>query len=436
MEPESIINLDFFTLENSILTFIMFILLIFSALISGSEVAFFSLTPANKERLRKKKNKDVFTLLSKTDRLLATILISNNFVNVAVVTISTFLANDLFIFKNELTTFIVQVVLITFLILLFGEIIPKLYANKTQVKFSIFMSKPLIALELLFYPLSTLLVKSTSFISRNISPKEGISMDELSKALQLTKNSDINNEKNILEGIVRFSNICVVDVIKPRIEVLAIDIESNFNEIKEFVLECSYSRIPVYRDNLDTIEGILYVKDLLTHLDEGDEFQWQKIIREPYFVPETKKINDLLKEFQQKKVHLAIVVDEYGGTSGIITMEDILEEILGSLNQENEDNHEKKYIKTQNNDFIFEASTLLNDFLKIIGSRENPFVEVEGEADTLAGLILEIKGELPQKNDIIIYNNFKFKILEVDERRIIKILCFKPTLAVKSIENK
>jgi len=414
----------------------MFILLIFSALISGSEVAFFSLTPANKERLRKKKNKDVFTLLSKTDRLLATILISNNFVNVAVVTISTFLANDLFIFKNELTTFIVQVVLITFLILLFGEIIPKLYANKTQVKFSIFMSKPLIALELLFYPLSTLLVKSTSFISRNISPKEGISMDELSKALQLTKNSDINNEKNILEGIVRFSNICVVDVIKPRIEVLAIDIESNFNEIKEFVLECSYSRIPVYRDNLDTIEGILYVKDLLTHLDEGDEFQWQKIIREPYFVPETKKINDLLKEFQQKKVHLAIVVDEYGGTSGIITMEDILEEILGSLNQENEDNHEKKYIKTQNNDFIFEASTLLNDFLKIIGSRENPFVEVEGEADTLAGLILEIKGELPQKNDIIIYNNFKFKILEVDERRIIKILCFKPTLAVKSIENK
>ena len=426
MEPDSIINSDFFTLENSILTIIMFILLILSALISGSEVAFFSLTPSNKEKLRKKGNKDVFILLKKADRLLATILISNNFVNVAIVTISTFLSYNLFVFKSELTIFLVQIVLITFFILLFGEIIPKLYANKAQVKFSIFMSKPLIALEFIFYPLSSLLVKSTSLISKKISTKGAISMDELSKALELTKNSDIKNEKNILEGIVRFSNICVVDVIKPRIEVSAIDLESNFSDIKKFVLKCRYSRIPVYKGNLDTIKGILYVKDLLIHLNEGNEFQWQKIVRDAYFVPETKKINDLLKEFQKKKVHLAIVVDEYGGTSGIVTMEDILEEILGNLNQENDDNSDKKYIKTQTNDYIFEASTLLNDFFKIMDIKGNPFAEIEGEADTLAGLILEIKGELPLKNEIITYNNFKFKVLEVDDRRIIKILCFKP----------
>ena len=282
------------------------------------------------------------------------------------------------------------------------------------------MAGPLTFLTYLFRPLSTLLIRSTSLISKRMAKKDGLSMDQLSKALELTEDAEINDEKDILEGIVRFSNIAAIDIIRPRINIIALDIEDSFEVVKNVVIEHGYSRLPVYRENLDTIEGILYVKDLLAHLKEPQNFAWQSLIRPAYFVPETKKINDLLEEFQVKKVHMAIIVDEYGGTSGIVTMEDILEEIVGEINDEY-DEKEETYTKLSNNTYIFEACTLLNDFIKIVDADPDSFKDIEGEADTLAGLILEIKGELPGKNDVITYQRHKFTILEVDNRRIKKI---------------
>ena len=250
--------------------------------------------------------------------------------------------------------------------------------------------------------------------------KDNLSIDQLSKALELTKDTAINEEKDILEGIVRFGNIDAVDIIRPRINVIAIDSNSTYQQVKEIITEHGYSRMPVYEENLDNITGILYVKDLLLHLDEKNDFRWQTLIRPAYFVPESKKINDLLEEFQSKKVHLAIVVDEYGQTAGIVTMEDIIEEIVGDINDEY-DEQEIVYTRDKNGAFIFEASTLLNDFYKITDIDEDTFQEVEGDADTLAGLILELKGELPLKDEVITYKEHQFKILEVDNRRIKKI---------------
>ncbi len=282
------------------------------------------------------------------------------------------------------------------------------------------MARPLTFLTYLFRPLSVLLIKSTSIISKRIAKKDELSIDQLSKALELTEDAEINEEKDILEGIVRFSNIDAIDIIRPRINIIAIDTKDNFDHVKAIFIEHGYSRLPVFKDNLDTIEGILYVKDLLAHLKEDASFNWQSLIRPAYFVPETKKINDLLEEFQLKKVHMAIVVDEYGGTSGIVTMEDILEEIVGEINDEY-DEKEETYTRLPNNVYLFEACTLLNDFIKIVDADQDIFKDIEGEADTLAGLILEIKGELPQKDEIIVYHEHKFTILEVDNRRIKKI---------------
>lgn len=400
---------------------VLLFLLLVSALVSASEVAYFSLSPGELDKLKEKGYDKVAGLHKKSDLLLSTILISNNFVNVGIVILSTYLVDSLFDFSaNPVLGFVIQVFVVTFLLLLFGEIMPKLYANRTQVKVAILMAGPLTFLSYLFRPLSMLLIRSTSIISRRISTKTDLSIDQLSKALQLTKDAEINEEKEILEGIVRFSNIDAIDIIRPRISIVALDIEDNFGRIKELVIEHGYSRLPVYRDNLDTIEGILYVKDLLAHLKEPLDFNWQTLIRPAYFVPETKKISDLLEEFQSKKVHMAIVVDEYGGTSGIVTMEDILEEIVGEINDEY-DEKEETFTRLSGNVYIFEAYTLLNDFIKIVGADQDSFRDIEGEADTLAGLILEIKGELPRKNEVIAYRGHKFTVLEVDNRRIKKI---------------
>ena len=426
MEPDTYstalaVPLGTFTFVDVIFIIVLLFLLLCSALVSASEVAYFSLTPGELEKIKEKGYDKVYSLHKKPNLLLSTILISNNFVNVGIVILSTYLVNSLFDFSNNLILgFVIQVVLVTFVILLFGEIIPKLYANRSQVKVAVFMAAPLMFLTYLFRPLSVLLIKSTSIISKRMAKKDGLSIDQLSKALELTKDEDITEEKEILEGIVRFSNISAIDIIRPRINVIAIDIEDSFEHVKDVVIEHGYSRLPVYRENLDTIEGILYVKDLLAHLKEQQDFKWQSLLRPAYFVPETKKINDLLEEFQTKKVHLAIVVDEYGGTSGIVTMEDILEEIVGEINDEY-DEKEETYIKIHSNTYIFEASTLLNDFTKIVNADPDSFKDIEGEADTLAGLILEIKGELPKRNDVITYQNYKFTILEVDSRRIKKI---------------
>lgn len=410
-----------FDLFDIILLVILILLLLCSALVSASEVAYFSLTPGELEKLQGKGYQKVINLHKKPNLLLSTILITNNFVNVGIVILSTYLVNSLFDFSaNPVMGFIIQVILVTFIILLCGEIVPKLYANRRQVRTAVAMAGPLTFLTYLFRPLSTLLINSTSLISRHINKKSKISIDQLSKALELTKDAEINEEKDILEGIVRFSNIDAIDIICPRINIIAIDIEDSFDKVKAIVIEHGYSRLPVYRDNLDTIEGILYVKDLLAHLKESENFNWQSLIRPAYFVPETKKINDLLEEFQLKKVHMAIVVDEYGGTSGIVTMEDILEEIVGEINDEY-DEKEETFVKVKNNTYIFEACTLLNDFNKITDADPDSFKDIEGEADTLAGLILEIKGELPRKNEVITYREHKFTILEVDNRRIKKI---------------
>lgn len=415
------IPVEAFNFTDIISIAVLLFLLLCSALISGSEVAYFSLAPGELAKLKEKGYEKVCNLHKKPNRLLATILISNNFVNVAIVILSSWLVNSLFDFTaNPFTGFIIQVILVTFVILLFGEIIPKLYANRSQLKVAIFMAGPLTFLSWLFRPLSVLLIKSTSVISKRMARKDGLSIDQLSKALELTQDSEINDEKDILEGIVRFSNIYAIDIIRPRINIIALDIEDSFEEVKKVVVEHGYSRLPVYKENLDTIEGVLYVKDLLAHLQEEAGFKWQSLIRPAYFVPETKKINDLLEDFQSKKVHLAIVVDEYGGTSGIVTMEDILEEIVGEINDEY-DEKEETYTKIKNNAYIFEASTLLNDFIKIVDADKDCFREAEGEADTLAGLMLEIKGELPQRSEVITYREHKFTILDVDSRRIKKI---------------
>lgn len=410
-----------FHLTDFISLLILLLLLLISALISASEVAYFSLTPGQLEELEEKKYEKVLSLHRKPDKLLATILISNNFVNVGIVILSAYLVDSLFDFSaNPLLGFLIQVVAVTFIILLFGEIIPKLYANRSSQRVAIFMASPLTFLGYVFRPLSSLLIRSTSVISKRIAKKDSLSMDQLSKALELTNDSELSEEKDILEGIVRFSNIYAIDIIQPRINIIAVSLEDNFNHIRQLIIEHGYSRLPVYNDNLDNIVGVLYIKDLLAHLKEDEHFKWQPLIRPAYFVPETKKVNDLLEEFQSKKVHLAIVVDEYGGTSGIVTMEDILEEIVGEINDET-DEQERTYIKIKNNAFLFEGHTLLNDFEKIVGLDSDSFKEIEGEADTLAGLILEIKGELPRKNEIIIYREHKFTIVDVDNRRIKKI---------------
>lgn len=410
-----------FTPIDVVFCILLVFLLVCSALVSGSEVAFFSLSPSQLKYLEDKGYTKARTLHDKPESLLATILISNNFVNVAIVVISTYLVNSLFDFSAyPVLGFVIQVIVVTFVILLVGEIIPKLYANRAHLNMVIFMAGPLSFLSRLFRPLSYLLIGSTSIIRKRMDKKDGLSLDQLSKALELTKDKSITEEKDILEGIVRFGNIDAVDIIRPRINVVALDSQYTYQQVKEVITENGYSRMPVYEENLDNIVGILYVKDLLQHLDETNDFNWQTLIRPAYFVPETKKINDLLEEFQFKKVHLAIVVDEYGGTSGIVTMEDIIEEIVGDINDEY-DEQEIVYTRDKNGAFIFEASTLLNDFYKITDIDEDTFLEVEGDADTLAGLILELKGELPRKDEIITYKDHQFKILEVDNRRIKKI---------------
>jgi len=410
-----------FDVLDIVFIIILLFLLLCSALVSGSEVAYFSLTPAELDKLREKRYEKVIHLHQKPNLLLSTILITNNFVNVGIVILSTYLVNTLFDFSGyPILGFIIQVIVVTFLILLFGEIMPKLYANRSQMRVAILMAAPLTFLTYLFRPLSLLLIRSTSIISKRIAKKDGLSIDQLSKALELTQDAELNEEKEILEGIVRFSNIDAIDIICPRINIIGLEIEDSFEQVRNTVIEHGYSRLPVYRENLDTIEGILYVKDLLAYLKESKDFKWQKLIRPAYFVPETKKINDLLEEFQTKKVHMAIIVDEYGGTSGIVTMEDILEEIVGEINDEY-DEKEETFTKLPDNKYIFEACTLLNDFIKIVDADQDSFKDIEGEADTLAGLILEIKGELPEKNEVITYQGHQFTILEVDNRRIKKI---------------
>jgi putative hemolysin len=403
---------------------VLILLLFISALMSGSEVAFFSLRPENIEKLKTNKSKKaamVLKLHSMPDKLLSTILVVNNTVNIAIVLLAAFISARIFDFSSSpVLGFIIEAVVITFILLFFGEIMPKVFATKNQVPMSLFMAYPMSFLETLFKPVASLLILSTSFVKKRGGARyANISMDDLSDALELTSD-DINEDEKILKGIVNFGNINVSEIMCPRIDVTAIDIKLGFNKVKSIIIESGFSRIPVYSGSFDSVKGILYAKDILPYTNSPDNFKWQALTRPPHFVPETKKINELLKEFQIKKIHMAVVIDEYGGTSGIITLEDVLEEIVGEITDES-DEDETMYRKIDDRTYIFEGKILLNDFFKIIEAEDDPFEEVRGESETLAGLILELTGEIPEKGQVITYRNFIFRIESADKRRIKEI---------------
>lgn len=401
------------------------VLLLFSALISGSEVAFFSLSPTLLDEIKQLKTRSstiINELLDNPKELLATILISNNFVNVGIVILSTFIVDSLFVFHLASLKFAMHVVAVTFLLLLFGEVIPKIYANRQPKEISLYMAFPLMILTKIFYPLSSLLIKSTSIIDSRFKKKgHQISVKELSKALELTKGENQSeDEKKILEGIVKFGSTTVKQVMTSRMDVIAIGENEPFKDVIAKITEHGYSRIPVYQDSFDSINGILYVKDLLPHLSQGDRFKWNKLVREPFFVPENKKLDDLLSEFQHKKIHLAVVVDEYGGSSGIITLEDVIEEIVGDISDEF-DEDDLLFSKIDDSNYVFEGKISLNDVAKILDLNETFFDEYKGDADTLAGCIIEIAGKIPKKNETLKIGDLICTIEAADKKRVKQI---------------
>lgn len=420
-------NIQFHPVTAGIVATFVFVLLLLlsSALISGSEVAYFSLSATDKKKLAHKKtrtNQRVLKNLENPEKLLATILVANNFVNIAIVILSAYITNNLMtIIDSPVLEFALQVVLITFLLLLIGEILPKVYATHYSLRFSRLMALPLLTLEKIFRPINSILIFSTSFVNKRMQKhQKNISMDELSQALELTSEKEISEEKEILEGIVKFGNKNVEDIMKPRVDVTSLNIKASFKEVLDTINESGYSRIPVYIESFDNISGILYIKDLLPHSHKGNTFKWQTLVRAPFYVPETKKINDLLEEFQKNKVHLAIVVDEYGGSSGIVTLEDILEEIVGDITDEF-DEEEHFYTRISENQYLFDGKITLGDFHKIIGSNESVFADIKGDADTLAGLILELKGDIPTLHEVITCKQFRFTVESVDRRRVKQI---------------
>jgi len=404
---------------------IILILLFISALISGSEVAFFSLSASEKQKIADNTAKNNIYLLrnlESPDQLLATLLVANNFINVCIIILSFLSLNQLVSFPfSPFGTFIIHVAIISFVILLVGKIIPKLYTTRHALKFAGFVSLPIYYLSYVLKPINSLFISSNSFLNKwDHLNNHQLSVDQLSHALELTSQYESKEDKEILKGIVEFGNKNVADIMQSRVDVISADIKDNYSSILNLITETGFSRIPVYSETFDNIKGILYIKDILPHIHKGANFRWQNLIRTPFYVPETKKIDDLLEEFQKNKVHMAIVVDEYGGSSGIVTLEDILEEIVGEITDEF-DEEELLYTKINENSYIFDGKTIIEDFLQIIGFEETFFDQVKGEADTLAGLILEFKGEIPQKNDVSYYKNMVFTIDSVDNRRIIKI---------------
>lgn len=430
MDPEPLLNfiiltIDFNPISAGILIGIVgIIILIFSsALVSGSEVAYFSLSPTQKKNLKEtdnKKSKLVLKLLEKPEKLLATILIANNFINVGIVMLSAYVMNSAINFSNSPAwlVFLIQVVAITLFLLFFGEIIPKVYATESSLGFSKLTAYPMSFSMKIFAPISSMLIKSTSFVNKRLKLKQNISVEDLSDALELTE-ADITQDKTILERIVSFGSIDVKEVMKPRVDVVAADMKYGFSKLKSLIIESGFSRIPVYEENHDNIKGILLIKDLLEYVD-NENYKWQKHIKDPLYVPETMKINDLLEEFRQKKMHMSIVTDEYGGFLGIATMEDIIEEIVGEIKDE-KDEKDDYFEKIDDKNYIFDGKILLNDFYKVLKIKDDIFEDIRGEADSLAGLILEIKGIIPKKNEIINVKNYTFTIDAADNRKIKKI---------------
>lgn len=428
-------NIELFSFTPGIVASltVILILLFCSALISGSEVAYFSLSASEKQKIsgiQTKKNTYLLKNLESPEQLLATLLVANNFVNVGVVILSSLTISQLVNFPEEpLLAFVFQVIVISFLILLIGKVIPKIYTTKHAFKFARFVSLPLYYLIRILKPINSIFLLSNSVMNKwSSTNNQQLSVDQLSQALELTSQYESKEDKEILKGIVQFGNKSVADIMHSRVDVVSADIKDSYPKILSLITETGFSRIPVYSDTFDNIKGILYIKDILPHVLKGATFRWQSLIRPPFYVPETKKIDDLLEEFQKSKVHMAIVVDEYGGSSGIVTLEDILEEIVGEITDEF-DEEELFYTKISDNTYIFDGKTLVEDFLKVIGYEETFLDDLKGEADTLAGLILELKGEIPAKNDILNCKNFVFTIDSVDNRRIKQIKVeIKPTV--------
>ncbi len=406
---------------NSVLSILsLFVLLIFSALISGSEVAFFSLNQSQLDTDSKtfKKRVLVAKLLSNPKKLLATILVANNFINIAIVLLFASISNVFFSEMSKEIQFIIEVIVVTFLILLFGEILPKIYASRNNEKFSGFMAKPIDFLQNILTFFSYPMQVSTDFLEKKLSKsKSEISIGKLSQALELaSEEATTDEEKNILRGIVSFGNTDTKQVMRSRVDIFALDSEASFSQIIKEITKEGFSRIPIYNENLDNISGVLYVKDLLPYLDKKN-VKWQTLIRAPFFVPENKKLDDLLKEFQEKKVHLAIVVDEYGGTSGVVSLEDIVEEIIGDINDEFDD-ESLIYSKIDDYNYVFEGKTSLKDIYRVVKLNTKLFEENKGEAETIAGFVLEISGAFPKKNEKISFNGYVFTVESMDRKRI------------------
>ena len=397
-----------------------------SAFASGSEIAFFSLSPtdiAEVNQMRNSRDSRIKELREDSERTLATILITNNFVNVTIIMLCNYIFGHILMFgeKAQWLQFLSLTVLLTFLLLLFGEIMPKVYSRQNPLGFCRKCVTGICLCRKLFWPLENVLL-SSGILAEKVVQKENhvLSVDDLEQALELTDKEDIKEEQSMLKGIIRFGDETAKEVMTSRQDIVGLDIRVNFSEVLDCIVENNYSRIPIYQDNIDNIRGILYIKDLLPHLSKPCSFRWQSLIRPPYFVPETKKIDDLMREFQENKVHIAIVVDEFGGTSGLVTLEDILEEIVGEINDEY-DEEDRSYSKLNYNTYIFEGKTLLTDFCKILNIDDDEFADVEGDADTLAGLLLEIKGDFLAIHEKIDYKNYSFEIVGIEERRISKI---------------
>lgn len=424
-----------FSFQIGVALGVMVFLLLLSGLMSGSEVAYFSLSASDKDKLKKSgstSGERVLKLLDTPKKLLATILIANNFVNVAIVAVSTFITNEWVSDSISPTmAFLIQAVIVTFIILLFGEVIPKVYATKYNVGLAKVMSSSMLVLKAIASPLSYLLVSSSNLIDRRIKKRtDSISVDHLEHALTITKDvGDSEDEKRILEGIVKFGNTDAKQIMTPRVDVVAFDISISYAELRANILESKYSRLPIYDDTFDEIKGIIYVKDLLRHLDD-EGFVWQDLLRPAKFIPENKKLDDLLSEFQESKNHMAVVVDEYGGASGIVTLEDVLEEVVGDITDEFDD-EDIIYSKLDELNYVFEGKTPLMDMYRIIGINGDRFEDEKGEADTIAGFCIEQAGKILLKNEKVVFEEILFTVEAADKRRIKQIKVTLPELEVK-----
>ncbi len=426
MDPEPSFFLQYTLDTNLVFGFIaIFALLFCSALVSGAEVALFSLSQKdidNTLQNHPSKGKIISELLEKPKKLLATLLVANNFINIGVVILFSYVGHEVFSgIASPVLKFIIEVILVTFLILLFGEVLPKVYASRNNIKFAKLIAYPISGLDKLLSPISLPMRKATIYLHNKLGKqKTNFSVDQLSQALELTDSEETSTEEQkILEGIVTFGNTDTKQVMSPRMDIFALEIDESFTTIYSKIIEKGFSRIPVYRDNIDQIEGVLFVKDLLPHINKED-FDWKTLLREPFFVPENKKIDNLLKDFQSMKSHLAIVVDEYGGTSGLVSLEDIIEEIVGDISDEF-DVDNTNYSKIDEKNYLFEGKTNLKDFYRVIDVDEELFEIKKGEAETLAGFILEILGNFPKKDQKIIFENCVFTIETVDKKRVKQI---------------